>query len=704
VVGANHSASNSPYVNDENVDVSCSSYHVATPSIAGAKVLQDSPRKTNAAILSLSPLKMDLRQKMAAWAENKVKTPQSPEKKEWERMLESIGPSAGSLSPSVANSAQRLAVYELARTVPLPHSPEKKEERFINAHRQAEHTLQAQHRAGPLVSSLKANNEREEQVPPPSQTRLPRPMKVLPASRPGAASAIRAPNSSAHLSKAQVPVKRTFSSQLSSVNRLSTAKAQPTTFHRSLPSTSSSSTTSSSPGLPSVRRTKAVANTSSSPTKLVKAVPTIVRDARLIASRRQDGETAVVSTMKANNGDLQPSSEALQVDKLHEPATVSIAVRVPIAPSAGVGGARRVALASTTQKPMHVQTREQGRSISLRASQDEVGKSGTGKAMPVRTMRRVNDYAQHPSIPEKAMVVEEKKPLSMAKTVASRDVFRAVPVVPLQRSLHTQQPVGVVSPPQEPAESQAEEDVLDAGRGLGDVQRTTSSAAHANTTRILPLSSAELSKLTSLHTQCNEASVVQIRLVVIRKHGEVRPASPSSKFRKASLVASSNSKSERLAREAQDRGNRAAQRSARFSGESNSDSEDDKMNADADDSQDLMPGAFRRAAVHRRGAGDDEPYTSPIRRVSLKKAVRWHRALFEHGQKTLRDTQLRSSSEAVKPRHSCLRESCRALSLDRFGNVAKAGKPLKSTNVKQQVVRVARIVYDDDDVPESGDT
>lgn len=60
----------------------------------------------------------------------------------------------------------------------------------------------------------------------------------------------------------------------------------------------------------------------------------------------------------------------------------------------------------------------------------------------------------------------------------------------------------------------------------------SSASLTPNVGSTLPLSKTELSRLTSLHTRRNETFESQLETVVVRKRGENRPASPSSKIRR----------------------------------------------------------------------------------------------------------------------------------------------------------------------------
>ena len=155
-------------------------------------------------------------------------------------------------------------------------------------------------------------------------------------------------------------------------------------------------------------------------------------------------------------------------------------------------------------------------------------------------------------------------------------------------------------------------------------------------------------------------------------------------------------KSQKDAKEAQSiqaRKDRAAQRAERLSGGG-----DNCANSSLTTEQEDVT-----MQLHRFAAGDEEIYSTPPRRITLKKAVRWHKALFAGPSDNMSGADKFSKglpsfnvNRHSKPIKSCLAGSSQA-ALDRFGNVPQAGKPLGSPLVKRKKIIITKIVYDDDD-------
>lgn len=692
-------------------------------------VLQESARKGNAANSLYSPTKVEVRSKLAAWANAKVKTPQSPEKKEFEAMrLSSIQPE--SFSPTLKTTAYDL--LDIASQVPLPLSPIKthltnSSSKGLTAQTPDSTPSQTAQRASPVRSDASLRTSR---LPVPAVSKLPRPFKL---------SVSKSQSQPQHKAVAVSDAKQSVI-QKTSVNGERRPTARPNSSHTSN-FTSSKGSVSSVNSKPlrnldasmNGRRVLSAHSThtsssSSSPTKQVaKANAPIVRDARLIAARNVK---PISSNVKADNADVKLTTNQEEANMATR-VNVADAPKAPImtASKAGsVGGARRVmrgAVAvpkveqSSQRKALNenatkATTNDNGvnsnpsRRLGMREA-DPVAQMTVTKernAVKARPMRRINDFIRKVdhslSSPSR-----QQENISVPESIKSENSMKEEDTLAGLKSQRTATSQGLrerTQPDQQSTNksSGTSSSASNSPKALSLPFKAAPPMAPSGTKatqapRPIPISSMELSRLTSLHTRCNEIGVAQLELIIIRKQGELRPPSPSSKFRKSAEAGSATAsltKSQKEAKEAQSRQarkDRAAQRAGRLSG------------GNTDDFSSAMEQEDETHQLHRLAAGDEEIYSTPPRRISLKKGVRWRKALFAGPSDNLsginRSTKDDSPFKAdrnSKPIKSCIADAGQA-ALDRFGNVPQAGKPLSSPLVKRKKIIITKIVYDDDD-------
>ncbi|PWN38047.1 uncharacterized protein FA14DRAFT_170791 [Meira miltonrushii] len=692
-------------------------------------ILQESARKGNAANSLYSPTKVEVRSKLAAWANAKVKTPQSPEKKEFDAMrLSSIQPE--SFSPTLKTTAYDL--LDIASQVPLPLSPIKTHLRSSPPKRSTTQmpdptpSLTAQ-RASPVRSDASLRTSR---LPVPAVSKLPRPFKLsVSKSHP------QPQNKAVPLFKA-----KQSAVQKISINGERRPAARPNPSHA--PNFASSQASTGSINTKPLRdlepsmNGRRVLNTnsnpssssSSSPTKQVaKANAPIVRDARLIAGRNA----------KPISSNVKPEIVDLKTKTNQEAANTATKGFVSDAPKAAmmtaskagsVGGARRVmrGVVAVPKIEQSSQRKTLDENASRAASNDNGIKSnpsrrlGMREAAPVaqltttkernavkaRPMRRINDFIrkvdhslsspsrQQGNAPAPESVKPEKS-MKEEDTLAGLKSQRTTMGQGLRERTQPEQQSTTKSSGSSSSASSSPKALSLPFKAAAPVTTSVTKATQAP--RPIPISSMELSRLTSLHTRCNETGVAQLELIIIRKQGELRPPSPSSKFRKnaeAGNATAALTKAQREAKEAQSkqaRKDRAAQRAERLSG------------GNAADTSSTTEQEDETLRSHRLAAGDEEVYATPPRRISLKKAVRWHKALFagpsdniSGANRTTKDDLSFLAEHHPKPVKSCLADAGQA-ALDRFGNVPQAGKPLGSPLVKRKKIIITKIVYDDDD-------
>lgn len=212
----------------------------------------------------------------------------------------------------------------------------------------------------------------------------------------------------------------------------------------------------------------------------------------------------------------------------------------------------------------------------------------------------------------------------------------------------------------------------------------------------VPISSSALASLTTRNSRKNESFYARIEVQVIRMECP-RPPSPTSKIRRSANASSSSSSSTARADRAKKRAAEivageagAAVMISGRQGESDEQHDDDEYEHDCPS----------RSTHHRMGAGDDEVYTTPIRRSNnshsqrRRRQVRWHKGLFSGPRTTT------MSAEHTWPNKSSMVR--KAYGLDRHGNVRAADGPPDAAWCIV-VVPVRKMIYDDDDDDESNE-
>lgn len=710
----------SPQVDRENVG------HVSQhPSASrSGPVLRESPRKSNAANTLYSPTKVEVRSKLAAWADAKVKTPQSPEKMEFDAMrLSSIQPESFSptIKPSVSHATYDL--LDIAAQIPLPLSPEKIQKASASSlaksaqisDRTPSQTLQ---RTSPIRSDVSLRTSR---LPVPAISKLPRPFKLSVAKSHGQSQqklGTGLEQSQGLTQKTSIngergSAKRSLASHTSSVGR-----SYPSIGHNESKTPRNIDTSINGKRLLSNHSSHSTSSSSSPVKRAVKSNAPIVRDARLIAGRNAKPSS---SNVKEAIDNLVTEEKE---DATKPPDDPKIAA-MNVSKAGSVGGARRVMRGATA-------TLEGGKEgQDKRADNSNVRAATSDDAVKTNYKRRLGMREAAPIA--QSTTTKEKNPTQARSMRRINDIIRKVdsslssPSRQLENAVVLENVSRQIVKDEQPVDDKQDHRAA-MGEGQLDQESTTrlgaksssssspskstslpfkaatlmlsSTAKSTSAPRPIPISSMELSRLTSLHTRCNEIGVAQLELVIIRKQGELRPASPSSKFRKNAETSSSAStltESQRKTREAQSkqaRKDRAAQRAERLSGSNTFDSF-----GCMEQEEESIP------QTHRLAAGEEEIYSTPPRRISLKKAVRWHKALFAGPSDDLSNRNKTRSTDPTsfhgvnlpKPIKSCLANSGQATSLDRFGNVPQAGKPLDSQQVKRKKIIITKIVYDDDE-------
>ncbi|KAG6818134.1 hypothetical protein H0H87_000039 [Tephrocybe sp. NHM501043] len=216
------------------------------------------------------------------------------------------------------------------------------------------------------------------------------------------------------------------------------------------------------------------------------------------------------------------------------------------------------------------------------------------------------------------------------------------------------------------------------------------------------LSATALRALTTSNTVRNQRYVTaKLETEVIRKEGD-RPETPMIKIKTISQREQDDKGKERKER---------AARRARLSGEgvgnsSEQDERSDGVSEDESDSDDSSPTPKR----HKRGPGDEEDYTTPmrkLRRLNLEddddagvsseqgRRVKWDRGLFTAiylDQVKLGTRRPPKENIATK---GCLAPAAKILPLDNLGNLPYANSPL--TDLVEVNVVVKKFIYDNDE-------
>ena len=596
-------------------------------SSRSARVLRENAGKANQSTspaqtpFQSSPNKaVVVRQTLSAWAHARLKTPQSPEKREWDMMR-----SEATSPVRAAQSARRPGSVNLGQ-------PVRSSDQMSCAPR-------------PLMSTA-ASSPRKDAVRPLSRiarpvpvSRLPRPAAVGPsestvkriATTAAAEPLRRLAGSASHAGPSAAPHRA-----VASIGRPAMRVSGP--FRSSGPGVVKAAARAGMAGnlhSPAkeerLRPGQRALGPSSSPLKqstTVKGAPPIVRDARLIAAPKRRAEQ--VATAPASSPIKTATATALPVIPAAQPAS-----------SGGVGAARRVAVDG---------------SVSGQASVRHQRKGLHSKDVMM---------ISRPSAAEEECASPQRESLTapLRRYQAGQEQEQAVvpaKVAPLELQRDARQP-----------QREGEK------RSKVKTRKPTPSSVLFPSSPRLSLSKAELSRLTSLHTRRNEAFVSQLETVVLRKRGETRPVSPSSKIRRSSGDGEQRQTKE-AAREARER--RARKRTP-------------EVGNDGGDKMESEPGG------HRLGAGEEVTYVSPPRNRTQAKSVRWHRALFcgpsdERPSTAEAATATTPADARSLPRRSCL--AGMSVALDRLGNVAHANHAFSPHLAKNKVI-VYKLVYDDDE-------
>lgn len=101
---------------------------------------------------------------------------------------------------------------------------------------------------------------------------------------------------------------------------------------------------------------------------------------------------------------------------------------------------------------------------------------------------------------------------------------------------------------------------------------------------------------------------------------------------------------------------------------------------------------------HRRGAGEDETYATPVKakRDPHARGIRWYRGLFMGpvGGETPPE-EVYPHRALPAPTRGCLVD--KDYNLDRHGNVRSGDAPPTSPRYRRVKVKVSKIIYDDDE-------
>lgn len=192
----------------------------------------------------------------------------------------------------------------------------------------------------------------------------------------------------------------------------------------------------------------------------------------------------------------------------------------------------------------------------------------------------------------------------------------------------------------------------------------------------VPISSAALASLTTRNSRKNEAFYARIDVRVVHIDGP-RPPSPTAKIRRSSSSSSGS------------RADRAKKRAAEIVSH-----EDGGRGGAAADEYDYYSDVVERKD-HRMGAGDVEPYMTPVRRHKKRSKkvdvhVHWYKNLF-------RGPSSSGSSVDETAIHPCKPALVQKnYGLDRHGNVRSADSPPDPAWC-QVVVPVSKVIYEDDD-------
>lgn len=644
-------------------------------------ILQESPSKVNQAVPpsksthASSPTKVVVRQTLSAWAHAKLKTPQSPEKREWEKLqAEAVSPSRPSnASSSVASSVKEGAIKSATTGAAAA----------VQSYQWVDVSTSVAIKA-PLTSNTSGKPGQDHIVQPPSRLARPVPASRLPkpvqrptftaAATPSGTAAkrmvvpngaptfrrIAATSSSSTLRPAAV--RGTFQvfagptsaprARLTSSMPLRAPSKQLQLSDRSpavrLTASHSSSPAKAAPS-PSMQRL----NQSSPPFKRVGAAsaPVVVRDARLFAAPRRLPEASSEHSSSSSSSSSSPATMTTPLPStLGPPSPASM----PMQASTGVGAARRVIISRD-----HVQPNDESRHrVTQRA--ERLHDEKRGLRIKEITMGRTLAHEKNAFNEDQDFV-----PLTARKTDLTAS---AAP----QRS-HIQE--GRTECSRSSRRKYEKQSTAKSSKQSKSSSVFLSSSSSDRMREKVPLSKTELSRLTTLHTQRNEQFVSQLETVVVRKIGELRPSSPSSKIRKTvgSASAGVGAMTAGAAREA--RKQRANRRTP------------DAFEKEKEEKALSLHDQNHR---HLIGAGEDESYITPPRRSTIQShRVRWHKSLF-HGPNEAKSDGI-SSATQIK---GCLKNKDDPL--DSSGNALEATQPWSPRLTKNKVT-IYKLVYDDDE-------
>lgn len=622
-----------------------------------------SPGKTMYSSATSSPVKVVVRQTLSAWAKTKLETPQSPEKEEWERrhaLLSSPSKGDPQSSSSLSNSDTTPSQADIA---------------VVNDMLKAKAMLTSSTAVEKNVDAPRTVNDR-----PMSRIARPAPLSRIP--KPIIRHTVTKPAIIARRVESAAPITPSFArirSTLGPSAPRSESSKPIARFPMSAPSRSPfkhsigpfvSRAPNNRQMMPPPPHTPLASSTQSSPSKLstsqmlsrplvqssspAKRMPTsviktrvepLVRDARLIASKSKpdcvDAITPFVSM-------TSPSMQAQITAAPDHPATA--AVRTVGKPFPG-----QVRLNANSEQS-NLQDRDLHRIHNAHKQQVELQQIDKRAGVEEKQAIPAIDSAHGKNHLQSPLVNSIDQPFSAGgKSKRTDDSDHATTHIEANRQVKVQ------------GSHRQRKDAITSSKGIK--QQTKAS---------LPTSRSELSRLTSLHTRQNETFISRIDTVIVRKKGENRPASPSSKIRRSEGAIARGHLSQEASRKARE--DRAKKR--------------DVVEAETLSSLAL---AQSKANVHDGGhvlgAGETSIFVSPPRDPLVKgRSVRWQKTLF---QQRLESSSLKGEKR-VKPStlKGCL--IIRPYSLDQFGNIADK-RPLWSPSLKPKKVIVYKIIYDDDE-------
>lgn len=627
-------------------------------------VLKESPSRINRAVspskpTQSSPTKVVVRQTLSAWAHAKLKTPQSPEKKEWDQKHAVLAsPTRVPLEPSSVIDKKEMPAVSLMNT-----AAQIDQQVGASASR-TEHQSKGKENLGKTQQS---NGPSSRIARPVLASRLPRPVQRLPSANTSSGTAPkRVVVKDAAPTYGRIIEGSSSSNNLSNLKALSQAmvsrptprsapfsqssvpfRPHPTTSSRPLGHKSAFRSSSSSPIKTNLMQQRST-QVSSPIKRAASSSTTIVRDARLIAAPRrlpQEPSERPSSALSSS------SSHAIAPSPLPSATRAFSGNGTPVQMSAGVGGARRVAISREIAAPIAELPRVKVLHKVERLHSDE------SRGIRIKEIMMGRSPA-----PEKTHSSDgSDAPLS---NLSAGGVESVIPL--LQKSKEHESKMKPLDAPRSSKRQHGKQSSLRAGKPARSPS-VFSSSLSGQMAGEMSLSKTELSRLTSLHTQRNEQFISQLETIVIRKKGELRPCSPSSKIRKSIADDSLGNKKGKADKEA--RKQRARKRTP--------DAFEEDLESSITDDQ-----------KHPLGAGEDSIFISPPK--SSKRRVRWHRSLLCGPNNASLSLEVKSAPIAK----GCLRDQ--SVKLDYLGNVLEANQPW-SPRLTRNKVTIYKLIYDDDE-------